>query len=745
MNLVKWFRRNNKKVMAVVVIVIMIGFIGGTALTQLLQRNTGMRDVVAYLGDDTKVRRADLAAARRELEILQMLRADALLRMDIQGFFLGELLFSDRTASAAIVNSLKATIRRPESQLSISDEQVNAMYERLALPDVYWHCLQYEAQAAGISLDNDEVARWLGQLIPELFGGASYRQVVGEIMSRVRLPEDQIIATFGKLLAVREYANIMCSSEDVTTQQIMHAASIEQEGVDAGFVRFDASAFTEKLDDPDDAKLAEQFEKYKDFFAGAVSDDNPYGFGYKLPDRVQLEYIAVKLDDVRTIVEPPTQDEMGDYYNRNKAQFTEEVEPDPNDPNSETERTKGYAEVVDTIEKDLMNSRILAKTEVILQQARTVTERGLQDVNDAEIAALSTEQFRKKLGETGDYGTVAASLSDEYKIKVYTGLTGMLGPIELQTDEQLSRLVIRGYGNNPVVLSQVVFAVDELQASVLGPFDAPKPRMYGNIGPVRDWMTEEYGHTSGRIMAIVRIVQARKALAPESIDQTYKTNSFVFDPNEDQTDEDVYSVREKVVEDVKKLIALDTAKITAEDFIAQAVKNGWQIALDNVNKSYKEQYEQDANDPNQFRIQNSGGLRRISTAALDTWAVQRQGDPAGLFRLHDIERNKRTADQLYSLVPRDKTTTDELPLVVEVKPEMSLYAIKNISVKRLWKEDYEQGKVKRLSTEDYARSQSLAAVHFNPENILKRLKVRWAGTDDESADADAPEKSEAAP
>ncbi|MHC4569269.1 MAG: hypothetical protein ACYTE3_26370 [Planctomycetota bacterium] len=743
MNLVKWFRRNNKKVMAVVVIVIMIGFIGGTALTQLLQRNTRMSDVVAYLGDETKVRRSDLASARRELEVLQMLRADALLRMDIQGFFLGELLFSERTASAAIVNRLKATIR--QGQFSISDRQVNAVYERVALADLYWHCLQYEAQAAGISLDNDEVARDLVKIIPQLFGGASYRQVIGQIMSQVRLPEDQIIGTLGKLLAVREYASMMCSSEDVTTQQIMHAASIEQEGVDAGYVRFDASAFTEKLDDPDDAKLAEQFEKHKDSFAGAVSDDNPYGFGYKLPDRVQLEYIAVKLDDVRTIVEPPTQDEMGDYYNRNKAQsFTEQLEPDPNDPNSETERIKGYAEVVDTIEKDLMNIRILARTEVILQQARTVTEKGLQDVNDAEIAALSAEQYRKKLGETGDYGTVAANLSDEYKIKVYTGLTGMLGPIELQADEQLSRMVIRGYGNNPVVLSQVVFAVDELQASTLGPFDAQKPRMYGNIGPVRDWMTEEYEQTSGRIMAIVRIVQARKALAPESIDQTYATHSLVFDPNEDQSDEDVYSVREKVVEDVKKLIALDTAKTAAEDFIAQAVKNGWQIALDNVNEQYREQYEQDANDPNQFAIQNTPGLRRISTAALDTWAVQRQGDPAGQFLRYDIERRKRTADQLYSLIPPEKTTTDEVPLVVEVKPEMSFYAIKNISVKRLWKEDYEQDKVKRLSDEDYARSQSLGAVHFNPENIWKRLNVRWAGAADESA-ADAPEKSEAAP
>ena len=38
MNLVKWFRKNNKKVMAVVVVVIMLGFVGGTYLQQLGQR-----------------------------------------------------------------------------------------------------------------------------------------------------------------------------------------------------------------------------------------------------------------------------------------------------------------------------------------------------------------------------------------------------------------------------------------------------------------------------------------------------------------------------------------------------------------------------------------------------------------------------------------------------------------------------------------------------------------------------------
>ena len=744
MNLVKWFRRNNKKVMAVVVIVIMIGFIGGSALTSLLQRNTGMRDIVAYLGDGTKVRSEDLYSARQELDILQMLNADALLKsQDMQGLFLGELLFSDRTGSAALVNRLKQTIR--QNRFGISDEQLNAIYERSAPPAIYWLCLQHETQSAGINLGNDEVARLLGQIIPQLHNGRSYAEVIGAVMSRTRLPEDQIVATVGELLAVLQYGHMMCSSEDVTTQQIMHAVSIEQEGVDVGYVSFDASAFTEKLDEPDDAKLAEHFEKYKDFSAGEISDDNPYGFGYKLPDRVQIEYVAVKLDDVRTTVKRPTQDEMGDYYNRNKDQsFTEQVQSDPNDPNSMTERVKGYAEVVDTIEKQLMKSKIMAKAEAILQQAKTSTEAGLQDMNDTEIETLSTEQFKEKLGDAGDYGTVARDLSKEHGIKVFTGRTGMLGPVELQTDEHLRTLVIRGYGRNPIRLSQVVFAVDELEASELGRFDAPKPKMYENIGPVRDWMSE-YGDVSGTIMALLRVVEARKAAAPESVDQAFSTKSIVFDPNDEEADENLYSVRERVAEDVKKLAAMDTAKAKAEDFIAQAVKSGWQPAIDNLNKLYKEEYEQDANDPDPFRIQNSGELRRMSAATLDTLALHNQGNPAGQFYLRDSERNRRFVDQLYSLVPREKITSDDLPLVVEVKPDMSYYAIKSISVKRLWKEDYEKAKVTRLYDEDYIRSQSLGAIHFNPENILKRLRVRWARADEESADANTPEESEATP
>ena len=123
----------------------------------------------------------------------------------------------------------------------------------------------------------------------------------------------------------------------------------------------------------------------------------------------------------------------------------------------------------------------------------------------------------------------------------------------------------------------------------------------------------------------------------------------MFDPNEEQDEENLYSVKEKVAEDVKKLAATDTAKSKAEDFIAQAVKDGWQSALDSFNKLHKEQYGQDPNDPNDpgpFTIQNRGRLRKIPAVVLDTMALHRKGDPAGRFFMYSMEREKLFADKL---------------------------------------------------------------------------------------------------
>jgi hypothetical protein len=757
MSFVKWLRKNNTKIMAVVVIILMVAFIGGSSLSYMLRPHGGINETIATIGGNIKVKRYDLITANNELEILRTLRADSLLKMiqvplfqtpDLQAFFLGELLFSEQRSSPDYINYIKRSIGN--NLYSISEKQINDIYRR-SIPEtsIYWYCLKHEAQAAGIRVSRKDAGELLGQIMPQLFNGAQYTQVMNSVVNSQGISEQQILDTFSSLLSILQYARLMCSDEDMTIRQLMQMVAWENEKINVEFVELNCSDFTGMQAEPDPTQMLEQFEKYKSYFADDVSDENPYGLGYKLPDRVQLEYIVVKLDDVLQIVPAPTQEEIDQYYDRYKEQlFTEQVHSDPNDPNSALiNRVKPPSAVVDTISKQLLQDKINAKAESIIREAGKITEASLEDLNDAELEKLSPE----KLAElAGNYQTTAEQLSKKNKIKVYTGKTGLLNAIDMQTDEYLSRLYLQGYGQNPISLTKAVFAVDSLGASELGPYDIQKPRMYANLGPARDMLGLQGGQ--GEIVALVRIIQAIKAAEPANIDVTFSTRAIVLDPNEQQTKDDVFSVKEQVIEDLKKLAAQETVKNKAGEFIELAQKEGWQSAVDQFNELYGQEKDKDPNDPNAvetaeaekdlqetFKLENLTGLRRISKETLNIIAMQSSGNPAAEYFSRTRQKSALLTEQLYALVPADSNSVKNLPMVMEFKPDLGYYCIKNLNITRIWKQDYDQAKARRLYTEDTAQSQSMSAVYFNPENILKRLNFKLASSKDRPRAVSNPE------
>ncbi len=752
MSLVRWFRKNNKKVMAVVVIGIMFVFIGGgTLLQQLGQRNI---ETVAYFADNKKITNIDLGMARQELDILRTLRADDFLRsQDLNGVFLSELLFAEQRTSPAFLNRIRQAIRT--NRFRISDKQINDIYRRSLPSSVYWLLLKNEAQLAGIRLPNEQAGAILGQIIPRLFEGQTYSQLIGALINRYGIPEQQFLELFSQLLAVWQYSQMICSNEDVTSSQLAQTIASEQESINAELVEFDSAVFVEDEAQPGEEEILEHFEKYKKFTAGEVSEENPYGFGYKLPDRVQLEYIAVRLDDISPLVKPPTSQEKEDYYHRNREQmFAEQVRINPNDPNSPlTRRIKTYAEVTDIISEQLLTDRINSTANRILQDAKTLAEA---DLEDAEIESVNmTIEWLKE--NAGDYETIAGQLGQKHNVKLYQGQTGELSPVDMQADEYLARLYIEGSGRNPIPLAQIVFAIDDLGASELGPFDTQRPRLYRNVGPLKDFWGSTWGGrkgVSGQIMAIVRIIKTIKAAEPESLDQSFSTSPIEFDPNQEDTADSVYSVKEKVIEDFKRLAAMDVTKRKAGEFIDMAKKDGWNSAVDKFNELYGEPTSQNPNEDKNvvqpFELQNLTGLRRIPKAILQTLAVQSAGRPTGKLFLNERDNYRRFIAQLYSYIPPDSNTADAVPLVMEFKPDMSFYCIKSVSIKRLTLEEFQKIKAERLESEGDIQSQSLVVVHFNPENILKRMNLKLVeadegqlGTKTPTEDANVPMESEA--
>jgi hypothetical protein len=756
MNLVKWFRKNKTKVMAIVVIVLMIAFIGGSALNYMLSpaRTLGSR-VVAYYGNNRKITSNDLTLARREVEVLKLLGASELIRQqDLRGFLMAELLFSEGKAQTPVINQIRQVIRA--NRYSISDEQIACIYSHSMPSHVYWLLLKNEAQLAGIRITNDDVGELLARAIPQLFDGQTYTQRIKWLINQYGIPEHQLLATFGKLVAALQYTLLISSTEDVTDSQIVYLTGCEKETIDVEFVKFDSDVFTEAQAQPSEEQILEHFNKYKDSFAGEVSQDNPYGFGYKLPDRVQLEYIALKLDDISPIVTPPTPQETEEYYRKRIKQFTESVPQDPNDPNSPlVERTRSYAEMETFISKQLLRDKINSKAESILQEARTQTEIALEDL---EPEKLSAEQLTSVADEGSGYETVAKKLAEKHNIKVYAGQTDLLSASDMGADECLSRLYMLGEGRNPVRLRQILFSIPSLsndEQSASGgparpsPLGGGQPRLFENIGPARDLLSE--------IMVLVRITKAQKTSTPENIDLILDTRTLMLDDDKESKIEQpvLRTVRENVVDDLKKLAVVrqGLVKNKAEELIDLVKEDGWEKALNKFNELYSQQTGQSESDPNVFRLERLTNLQRIPKRTLTALAAQSKGrlaeqifvnEAQKRLTVNEAEIQSQLIDKLYSLVPRNSSVIKNLPLAMEFKPQMCVYIIKDILVKRLGLEEYEKMKAMQFYSEVQAQSQTMAAVHFNPENIVKRMNFRPAKQDQTQAESGVSDESEGA-
>jgi len=723
MSLMKWFRKNNKKLLAVVVIVIMIGFVGGTALQNFFQRRrAGFNKAVAFYGENSKITPKDLTLASRELEILKAVGADALLRsQDLQGVFMSELLFADQNLSPTMNERIKRSIRT--SNLHISNKQVNDIYMGTVPKHILWLLLKKEAQQAGLKIPDENAGGILGRVIPQIAQGITYQQLISQMMQRWGVSEKEILSSFSNLLSVMEYSRAICSSENITASQIRHYASLEQETIDMEIVKFDSSLFSENQPEQTEKQINEHFEKYKNFPAGNVTEENPYGFGYKLPDRVKLEYIAVKLDDISKIITKPTQEEAEEFYQRHREQFVAQIPSDPNDPNSPLiEKTRSYAEMSDIILSRLLQNKLDSKSEAIIQQAKEITEDSLRDF---DVTELTTEEFKQK---SGDYQKAADQLSQEHKITIYTGKTGLLDATDIQSGQITGMLYMKNY---PTGLSQIVFAVDELSTSILGPFDAPKPKMYENIGPLKD--------ISGKAMVLLRIIEAEKACEPESVDQSFSKRTLRLDETDEQSPDDIYSVKNKVIEDLKKLSAMEITKSKAEEFIKEVTKAGWDGAIDKFNELYGQANEQ---EPNSFELRTLTNLKRIGGSTLQSLAAQGEGTAFASSLIDNAKQERKLLNKFYSLIPADANSLETVPLIMEFKPHSCYYVIKNISVKRLEENQFNAMKASLAMREEGADLQNLSAVYFNPDNILKRNNFRYVESEQIEPEPNSPAEAE---
>ena len=717
MNIVKWMRKNNQKLMAGVVIVIMISFVGGSALQQILSHwGSGTGAKIATYRDKGVISPNDLRSAEGQLMILRELMmptylqgiSTALRTPDIRARLLGQLIFPDSQAAAMMQDEIRQSMIRGGS---VSPEHLNAFFDKSSGgPTENWLLLKAEARQAGCVVDPAQARDILKQLIPQLTQNrADAAVVVSSIINSRRVPQEEIYATFADLLSILNYSDMITHSEAVTTGEIRSRIGRSGQRISGEFVKFAADDFVKEAPEPTEQELQDQFKAHNRVFAGTVTDDNPYGFGYKIHGRVQLEYMVVQYADIQKTLPDPTDEELEEYYRRNLKEFQSQDPADPAKPDGPSvTKTKSYAEVSQQIRGTILRTKAMRQGDMILAEAKSVIDTGFETLEMEKATSAVLEKA------AGNFAQAAEALRKKYNIDLYTGLTGLLTAEDISASTVLGRLAVEGQTQIPVLLGRLAFAVEEAGSVKLGRFETAKPKMWLTLGPMKDRF-DQYGSSS----SLIRVVKVEKEFEPQDLTLTYnKADAFV---GKDKPAEQLFVLKDAVVRDAKRLKAVALAKARADEFAASIGDQAWEKAIEAYNTKYIK-----ADDPGAFtqrlKMDRLSERARSADSDIRRMAALVQGEPSMQRLYRDMVQTNQQLTVFNALLPAEKTEADNLKTVVEYKPASQWLVVKKITRTQPTKDEYRKSKAMAAYQIDAMQSDGLALIHFDPDNLRKRMQ-----------------------
>ena len=338
----RFIQRHGKKLLAVFSAFLMVSFAASGMLTP---GAGGNNPVVGRINGKEKIRGQDVFIARQDWQMLTRLPGGP------QG----------RPLSSLLGPQIEAEITRQP---------------------ILFLLLQKEAEQLGVTVSQDNLQSTLTNT-PGLVTTDPDRN-------------EQISRAVRGLLLVLNAGQRAASVIKVTDPMVKHQLAQVQQSITVDLVDFTTAKYLDqaKAHQPTAEEIKAHFEKYADTVAGDVSDGNPFGFGYKYPDRVKLQYVVVPKADVRKVVEASRtpyewEVEARKYYRQNQSEFKAGATTQPAKPfdMSATSQptTKPYEVVQQEVKDKLVNDE---------------TERRITAIRDRLVSTLGADwvAYRNAVG-----------------------------------------------------------------------------------------------------------------------------------------------------------------------------------------------------------------------------------------------------------------------------------------------------------------------------------------------------------
>jgi hypothetical protein len=314
----RWFRRHQRILLAILVVLMMASF-GTCGVWQDILGSKG-RSQGTIRGE--RVTETDLHAAALPLALELGLRMDDLVPAQLAAVpELADLVVAQRLAQSGVspegIATGLALIRDFESFVFSGGRRADGESEWRFL--VLWR----EAQAAGVQVTQDEVNELL-HISPALNDQRGFNQVAYQMLwEGVGLSQGGAGRALRELAEVAKLISLRRESVSASTAELWTQYAAGGESLRVRFIGIDALLFAPFVQPTEDELRAFYAEHSK-----AVPDPDAGQVGYMAPERVKVEYAMAPMERIASGVKVGD-DEVAAYYAENKDRYLVKVpEPD---------------------------------------------------------------------------------------------------------------------------------------------------------------------------------------------------------------------------------------------------------------------------------------------------------------------------------------------------------------------------------------------------------------------------------
>ncbi|MEX0655050.1 MAG: hypothetical protein WD534_00330 [Phycisphaeraceae bacterium] len=480
--MLKFFRKYNKFILAFGAAFLMLAFLIQPTL-DIFMRGPGDQPIGEV--DGTGLTVADQQSAANELEALDRIHpAMGMLSRDLsEGDPLKWLLMKHDAhrmglgASNIEVQNVLETIGRDEEGL----RQLSA---GMRVPPEYIH---------------QAVRNWLMlEQYREVVLGRTHVNPVQRLQAIAYVMQAQQSGDFQLMMQGYQMLDEAFGQPRLSEPLIQHMLRDLQTTVSGQVALVEAERYLDEVEPPDEAEVQALFEQYRDVAPG---QGEPYGFGYRIPARVKIEYLGVPIDRVEAQVEIDDAEAMA-YFEQNRDRFREddgENEEDANGVWTASQRRAVMQELREREAQTLANRIIRAGQGLLVQHARQLEQQpdGYRAVpadysppSLREVASELEEQFGVRVERYDDFS------DDWWPVANLESLPGLRGAtLSGRPDIRFSQYIRSAYELEPAANDPLVSL--GLQAMLPSqPLEAADGSRY-----------------------LFRLVDAQPAHAPETLDE----------------------------------------------------------------------------------------------------------------------------------------------------------------------------------------------------------------------------------